>query len=143
MDDGIRTRDGRNHNPGLYQLSYVHHRPSSAIGKAAKRSFLVYTKSRGDCASGRGRQVLGAVHPARAGHRSGARHISAENPFGTKVFAYVFGLICKDVSGTDPKKVGAPGGIRTPDQRIRNPLLYPTELRAQRYRSASYVKADR
>ena len=26
MDDGIRTRDGRNHNPGLYQLSYVHHR---------------------------------------------------------------------------------------------------------------------
>ena len=26
VDDGIRTRDGRNHNPGLYQLSYVHHR---------------------------------------------------------------------------------------------------------------------
>ncbi len=25
----------------------------------------------------------------------------------------------------------APGGIRTPDRRIRNPLLYPTELRAQ------------
>ena len=27
MDDGTRTHDGRNHNPGLYQLSYVHHRP--------------------------------------------------------------------------------------------------------------------
>ena len=26
MDDGIRTHDGRNHNPGLYQLSYVHQR---------------------------------------------------------------------------------------------------------------------
>ena len=25
MDDGTRTRDGRNHNPGLYQLSYTHH----------------------------------------------------------------------------------------------------------------------
>ena len=25
MDDGTRTRDNRNHNPGLYQLSYVHH----------------------------------------------------------------------------------------------------------------------
>jgi hypothetical protein len=25
VDDGIRTHDGRNHNPGLYQLSYVHH----------------------------------------------------------------------------------------------------------------------
>ena len=26
MNDGDRTRDHRNHNPGLYQLSYVHHR---------------------------------------------------------------------------------------------------------------------
>jgi hypothetical protein len=26
VDDGTRTRDGRNHNPGLYQLSYVHHK---------------------------------------------------------------------------------------------------------------------
>ncbi len=25
VDDGARTHDGRNHNPGLYQLSYVHH----------------------------------------------------------------------------------------------------------------------
>ena len=25
MDDGIRTRDNWNHNPGLYQLSYAHH----------------------------------------------------------------------------------------------------------------------
>src|SRR5690606_20927588 len=24
VDDGTRTHDGRNHNPGLYQLSYVH-----------------------------------------------------------------------------------------------------------------------
>ena len=26
MDDGDRTHDGRDHNPGLYQLSYAHHR---------------------------------------------------------------------------------------------------------------------
>ena len=25
MDDGTRTHDDRNHNPGLYQLSYIHH----------------------------------------------------------------------------------------------------------------------
>ena len=25
MNDGARTHDSRNHNPGLYQLSYVHH----------------------------------------------------------------------------------------------------------------------
>ena len=29
VDDGTRTHDGRNHNPGLYQLSYVHHRQSN------------------------------------------------------------------------------------------------------------------
>ena len=26
VNDGTRTRDGRNHNPGLYQLSYAHHK---------------------------------------------------------------------------------------------------------------------
>ena len=26
--DGARTHDNRNHNPGLYQLSYSHHRDS-------------------------------------------------------------------------------------------------------------------
>jgi hypothetical protein len=25
VGDGVRTRDNRNHNPGLYQLSYAHH----------------------------------------------------------------------------------------------------------------------
>jgi hypothetical protein len=28
VDDGTRTHDNRDHNPGLYQLSYVHRRPS-------------------------------------------------------------------------------------------------------------------
>lgn len=27
--------------------------------------------------------------------------------------------------------IGAPGGIRTPDQWLRKPLLYPAELRAR------------
>ena len=26
VDDGTRTHDNRNHNPGLYQLSYIHRR---------------------------------------------------------------------------------------------------------------------
>ncbi len=25
VNDGARTHDNRNHNPGLYQLSYTHH----------------------------------------------------------------------------------------------------------------------
>ena len=28
MDDGNRTHDHRSHNPGLYQLSYIHHKPN-------------------------------------------------------------------------------------------------------------------
>jgi hypothetical protein len=30
VDDGTRTHDNRDHNPGLYQLSYVH-RPSLIV----------------------------------------------------------------------------------------------------------------
>jgi len=30
-----------------------------------------------------------------------------------------------------PEKNGAPGGNRTPDPRLRRPMLYPTELRAR------------
>ncbi len=30
-----------------------------------------------------------------------------------------------------PERIGAPGGIRTPDPRLRRPMLYPTELRAR------------
>ncbi len=26
VNDGIRTHDNRDHNPGLYQLSYAHHK---------------------------------------------------------------------------------------------------------------------
>ena len=29
VDDGTRTHDDRNHNPGLYQLSYTHHCPDN------------------------------------------------------------------------------------------------------------------
>ena len=33
--DGARTHDNRNHNPGLYQLSYSHRRRSEYRGCAA------------------------------------------------------------------------------------------------------------
>lgn len=32
MTDGARTHDHRNHNPGLYQLSYSHHNVAGANG---------------------------------------------------------------------------------------------------------------
>ena len=31
VDDGVRTHDNRDHNPGLYQLSYNHHNMMSSI----------------------------------------------------------------------------------------------------------------
>ncbi len=31
VDDGARTHDHRNHNPGLYQLSYAHHISVSGV----------------------------------------------------------------------------------------------------------------
>src|SRR5690606_8798913 len=41
VDDGTRTHDGRIHNPGLYQLSYVHQRwkPTSRVSSFRLPSF--------------------------------------------------------------------------------------------------------
>ena len=36
-------------------------------------------------------------------------------------------------------KSGAPGGIRTPDRRVRSPVLYPAELQARDRRLALYA----
>ncbi len=39
---------------------------------------------------------------------------------------------CSRISSVNPfKRFGRRGGTRTPDRRIRNPMLYPTELHAQ------------
>ena len=35
--DGTRTHDSRNHNPGLYQLSYGHHQRTGIVGSWAYR----------------------------------------------------------------------------------------------------------
>jgi hypothetical protein len=39
--DGIRTHDNRNHNPGLYQLSYSHHRNCNvrAVNRRARKTW--------------------------------------------------------------------------------------------------------
>src|SRR5262249_34887259 len=37
----------------------------------------------------------------------------------------------RSARGAERVRNGAPGGNRTPDRRIRNPLLYPSELQAQ------------
>ncbi len=37
VTDGTRTRDNRNHNPGLYQLSYSHHYYFSLLALKSKK----------------------------------------------------------------------------------------------------------
>ena len=39
MADGARTRDHRNHNPGLYQLSYAHHFKLSIVTTKAYKGY--------------------------------------------------------------------------------------------------------
>jgi hypothetical protein len=40
VDDGARTHDHRNHNPGLYQLSYAHHKNCFSNRKLARPAGL-------------------------------------------------------------------------------------------------------
>ena len=40
VDDGTRTHDDRDHNPGLYQLSYAHHGNANCIAAEAAPTVL-------------------------------------------------------------------------------------------------------
>ena len=44
MADGARTHDNRNHNPGLYQLSYSHRRTSNYSERAFYRGSLAASR---------------------------------------------------------------------------------------------------
>ena len=66
MDDGTRTHDGRNHNPGLYQLSYVHHRlthqsnlRSDYVGFAVLALPVAQWRARQDCSGHPGLRPAG------------------------------------------------------------------------------------
>ena len=86
VTDGARTHDNRNHNPGLYQLSYGHH------------SCLYWITN----------------YPAkpRAAPVIQPQHVTQ--------------------MGLSKTKTGAPDRTRTCNLRLRRPLLYPVELRAQK-----------
>ncbi len=107
MDDGARTHDNRNHNPGLYQLSYAHH----------KNGFI--SCCRGCCSAWRARQDYSAL-PA---------HLS-NHPYWCGRFGVII-LNYRIVNRLTAILVnGAPGRIRTCYPRFRRPMLYPNELRA-------------
>ena len=47
VTDGARTRDNRNHNPGLYQLSYSHHKMKTCAGVARPTGLLEVARPTG------------------------------------------------------------------------------------------------
>jgi hypothetical protein len=109
VDDGTRTHDNRDHNPGLYQLSYVHrcriYPPPPALRNwRARQDYSAHPEPRpcGAAASPRSNLLpanLSNLRPLRCLKRSRAG-------------------------------AGVPGRTRTCDHRLRRPVLYPTELRA-------------
>ncbi len=50
VTDGARTHDNRNHNPGLYQLSYGHHRRPKKAPERQRRGILARTHRHADAA---------------------------------------------------------------------------------------------
>ena len=52
----------------------------------------------------------------------------------------VSGIICKPCVRNGPRKIGTPGGIRTPDPQVRSLVLYPAELPARKEKLGMTVK---
>ena len=65
MNDGARTRDRRDHNPVLYQLSYVHRERQEDTGAAATAGLLAAPAGRALLAEGADETVEDGVR-----HRS-------------------------------------------------------------------------
>ena len=106
MNDGTRTHDDRDHNPGLYQLSYVHH-----FGKQTYASRPLDIR---DCNE----------TPTRCqSHTIGWTENQRLDFFRT---------VKRPPPASSTCRYGAPGRTRTCNLRLRRPLLYPVELRARR-----------
>src|SRR5450830_304037 len=122
VKDGIRTRDRRDHNPELCQLSYLHHRSPLTEGAGASPApdRAVDVKGyheRGRASHGGSRLAFGGR--LRIAGRLGRRRLLCRPALRLLVHGFLSG------------SVGAPGRIRTCDLKIRSLLLYPAELRAR------------
>ena len=129
MDDGTRTHDGRNHNPGLYQLSYVHQKP---VRRLCERPFiLAYQATTFGGALGRIIPYIPVLH-RYAASLTAIQNCSRHHINMTWVEPAI--LTCQDFRSFSSclrgHFGGAPGRTRTCDPRLRRPVLYPAELRA-------------
>src|SRR5262245_27898567 len=91
VDDGTRTHDGRNHNPGLYQLSYVHH-CAGAPGRTRtcdprlRRPMLYPAELRARSRSNNNRRV--GVRPRCPGQSGRGERIRTSDPLLPKQMRY-------------------------------------------------------
>src|SRR5450759_4603802 len=113
VKDGIRTRDRRDHNPELCQLSYLHHRSPLTEGAVDVKGY----HERGRASHGGSRLAFGGR--LRLAGRLGRLRLLCRPALRLLVHGFLSG------------SVGAPGRIRTCDLKIRSLLLYPAELRAR------------
>ena len=147
VDDGARTHDRRNHNPELYQLSYVHH-SSGRIFYPESRDFWQRSqgvralpgrnqkkplakvalfekwRARKDYSGHPALRPYGAAFARRRRSNSLPANLSNLNRFEPPCESHFS-------NGREGRlKNGAPGRIRTSDLLVRSQTLYPTELRA-------------
>src|SRR5439155_15944989 len=78
--DGIRTHDNRNHNPGLYQLSYGHRRSAAELYRRDRCSRLsIYSfdsTSRNFASTSRRSSLLARATGGKSFRISNGRHAS-------------------------------------------------------------------
>ena len=97
VDDGARTHDRRDHNPELYQLSYVHHRQPKTNAIPTTRATLVMARPAG-------------LEPATLGLE------------GRCSIRLSYGRLKSEVRSPD----GRGRGIRTPDPLLPKQMRYQT-----------------
>ena len=115
VTDGARTHDDRNHNPGLYQLSYSHHRDFRINYTPKWRAW---------------EDLLGTSCTSPFGPTYGRSTFAPAKLSNLKLLVLQYKPLIKYNSIKSYLISGAPERTRTSNPRLRRPVLYPVELQA-------------
>ena len=133
MTDGTRTHDHRDHNPGLYQLSYSHHRVF------IWRAWQDYSVPPVPHPSGRPMAVqllltniflIFALRASLWDVQFRSRRNCPDKVVKPSTVLVLNKQLLKETYFRFLLIIGAPGRTRTCYPRLRRPMLYPNELQA-------------